>query len=97
VNSTVVVTDDPAACAAVLSPVFCASPQNQLYYQETKGLPNVPTGGLICVNRRDNDIPLEVIEANQNAHDAIKAYLQQNGIAASPWLSYKLVNVQYFP
>jgi hypothetical protein len=39
---------------------------------------------------------VEVVEANQTAHDAIKAYLQQYGIAASPWLSYKLVNVQYF-
>ncbi len=97
VSSTVVVTNDPAACAAVTSPTYCGSPQNQLYYQETNGLVSLPTGGFICVNRRDNDIPLQVIEANKNAHDAIKAYLQQNGVAASPWLSYKLVNVQYFP
>ena len=36
-----------------------------------------------------------MIEANQTAHAAIKAYNRANGIPDSTWLYYKLVNVQY--
>nr|MDP9263863.1 hypothetical protein [Acidobacteriota bacterium] len=38
-----------------------------------------------------------VINANQQAHAAIAAYLKANNILSAPWLFYKLVNVQYYP
>ena len=39
------------------------------------------------------------MEGNEGSreHKAIKAYLQANGIKSTPWLYYKLINVQYFP
>ena len=58
---------------------------------------NTPNAGNICVDRRDHDIPDYVIAANLQAHRAIAAYLQQQGISSAPWLTYKLVNVQYYP
>jgi hypothetical protein len=64
---------------------------------ETLSGTQAPSGGNICVNQRDNDIPSFVINANAQAHAAIAAYLKTNKIASAPWLYYKLVNVQYFP
>jgi hypothetical protein len=58
---------------------------------------NAPSVGNICINKRDNAIPDYIINANMRAHAAIADYLGQSGIAASPWLSYKLINVQYYP
>jgi len=83
----------------VLNPAnasYC-TPGNQIYYINTNGLAGLPTGGPICINYRDNAIPQPIIQANQTAHAAIKAYNQQQGIASSPWLYYKLINVQYVP
>ncbi|MGH9930333.1 MAG: hypothetical protein ACREA9_14055 [Pyrinomonadaceae bacterium] len=79
---------------------YCTSststtPPNQLYYLNSSGQPALPSDGFICVNYRDNSIPQPIIDANQTAHAAIKTYNQANGIGDSPWLYYKLVNVQY--
>jgi hypothetical protein len=88
-----------SSSAQALSPqtVTCTAAQ-QLYYQNIAsgggtGLP----AGQVCIQRRKHDIPPTIITANTAAHAAITAYDQGNGIANSPWLYYKLVNVQYKP
>jgi hypothetical protein len=89
-------TADPSTCVPLATPVYCSSPGMSLYYQN-EDTPQQPSGGPICVNRRDNAIPDYAVAANQQAHAAITASLQANGFSSSPWLTYKLVNVQYFP
>ena len=95
----VILTANPSACQALTPANYCSTPGSELYYRNTAFPPtnNAPSGGSICVDKRDNAIPSEVIAANATAHQAIAAYLKKNGIASAPWLSYKLVNVQYFP
>lgn len=85
------VTLDPANAP------FCdpAAVGSRLFYVNL--LPALPTGGRICINYRDNLIPATIIAANVRAHAAILAYNQANSIPSSPWLYYKLVNVQYRP
>src|SRR5205823_13480092 len=83
-------------------PLYCTAstgtpPAGQLYYLNTTGKTGLPTAGFICVNYRDNQIPQPIIDANQAAHAAMKSYNQMNGISDSPFLYYKLVNVQYVP
>jgi hypothetical protein len=87
------VPDKATYCSASVS----TPPPNQLYYQNSAVRSATPTDGFICVNSRDNSIPDPIIASNQSAHSAIKAYLQANNIPGSPWLSYKLINVQYQP
>ena len=54
--------------------------------------------GPICVNQRTHPIPQTIISVNQAAHNAIKAYNTTNLSGKStPWLFYKLVNVQAAP
>ena len=65
-------------------------------YPKTNGPPEPPETP-IAVDKRQNDIPPEVIAVNQEAHDAISAYNKANGLSDSPWLHYKLVNVQWIP
>lgn len=72
-------------------------PLGQLYYLNAATKTGLPRAGFICVNYRDNPIPQPIIDANQAAHAAMKGYNQTNGIADSPFLNYKLVNVQYMP
>ncbi len=83
------------AAAQYCTPNTSTTPTNQLYYLNSSGQVALPRNGFICVNYRDNFIPQPVIDANKTAHAAIKAYNQTNGISDSPWLYYKLVNVQY--
>jgi len=73
------------------------TPINQLYYLNAAGQTALPSDGFICVNYRDNAIPQPIIDTNHVAHDAIRAYNAANHIPDSPWLYYKLVNVQYQP
>lgn len=98
---SVILTANPATCQALQPANYCSKPGSQLYYHNTPVIPptpnSAPSGGDICVNKRDNAIPSEVIAANSQAHAAIATYLKQNGIPSAPWLTYKLVNVQYFP
>lgn len=101
VTAQVVVTSDPKTCLPIQNPSFCDSPGKRLFYRNENEFmanpPPAPTGGNICVNRRDNDIPQYAIDANKEAHAALAAYFQKNNIATAPWLYYKLVNVQYYP
>jgi hypothetical protein len=97
-SGSVVLTDDPATCEPSMTAQYCGAPGSQLYYRNTKFSPDVqPSNGNICINRRDFAIPDYAIAANKQAHAAIGAYLKQNGVPSAPWLSYKLVNVQYYP
>ena len=72
-------------------------PGDRLFYQENPDKTGLPSGGSICQNFRNNPIPSPVSEVNQAAHQAIQAYNQQNGIDDSPWLYYRLTNVQADP
>jgi hypothetical protein len=76
---------------------YCTSgtmtpPPNRLFYLNTSGLSGLPTGGYICINRRDNDIPPVIIDTNKTAHALI-----QQATTNSVWQYYKLINVQYQP
>jgi hypothetical protein len=85
------------ASAAYCTPSTSTPPAGQLYYLNSAGKTGLPRAGFICVNYRDNPIPQPIIDANNAAHTAMKNYNQSNGIADSPFLYYKLVNVQYMP
>jgi hypothetical protein len=71
-------------------------PANRLYYENTPANTSEPQG-LVYLNRRIHNIPETVIGVNQTAHEAIGAYNQANNLSDSPWLYYKLVNVQWQP
>ena len=83
------------AATQYCTPSTATTPVNQLYYLNTSTQIGLPSRGFVCVNYRDNAIPQPVIEANQTAHAAIRTYNQTQGIPDSPWLYYKLLNVQY--
>jgi hypothetical protein len=85
------------ASANYCTPTTSTTPTGQIYYLNAAGKPALPSAGFVCVNYRDNPIPQAIIDSNQTAHAAIKSYNQANGIADSPFLYYKLVNVQYQP
>jgi hypothetical protein len=95
----VVLTDDPAVCKEDSKADYCSEPGDRLYYRNANfSAPNnQPSGGNICVDQRDYAIPDYVVAANRNAHAAISAYLTKNKIKSAPWLTYKLVNVQFLP
>jgi hypothetical protein len=94
-DGNVILTNEPVRCEVATQVSYCGAPKSQLYYRNEAGA--APHDGNICVNRRDNAIPDDIIKANDTAHKTIKSYLQANSIKSSPWLSYKLVNVQYHP
>jgi len=73
------------------------TPQNNLYFKDNSNDKGLTGGGAICVNRRYQSIPADVIAVNNAAHQAITAYNTANGVANSPWLFYKLVSVQALP
>jgi hypothetical protein len=85
----------PAPTVKAAGP-YCAQPGARLYFHENPKLGTLPSGGNICVNRRWNAIPSGIVTVNVAAHQAISAYLAQSG-GKSPWLYYKLVNVQATP
>ena len=73
----------------------CA-PGSRLYLINSAG--SFTPQGPICVNARAHAIPQEIISVNQAAHAAIKAYNTSNNSGNStPWMYYKLVNVQAQP
>jgi hypothetical protein len=98
---SVIITTDPKTCQPLQNSNYCGAPGSQLYYRNDNhsgaNPPPQPTAGNICVSKRDNAIPDYVISANAQAHAAISAYLNQNSLPSAPWLSYKLINIQYFP
>lgn len=73
-----------------------STPGERLYYSNTTENTAEPQG-LISINKRIHDIPATIIDINETAHQAITAYNASAGLADSPWLYYKLVNVQYQP
>ena len=100
-SGSVILSDDPATGAPAQNPTYSSGTDSKLYYRNTNAMnppPNIaPDGGYISVNNRDNPIPDYVINANVEAHKAIAALLKQSSVPSSPWLYYKLVNVQYYP
>jgi hypothetical protein len=100
ITSQNAVSADPPTPSSVqtLTPATAnsAPPANLLYYVNTPSATSEPQG-FVYVNRRIHSIPEAVIAVNQTAHAAIRAYNQANNLADSPWLYYKLVNVQHQP
>jgi len=92
--------NDPTV-ATVPANTYCTTAgtlgEHRLYYHEISGNTNLPTGGNICVNRRDHAIPAPIVAANILAHQAIKEYQSAQKTNNSPWMYYKLVNVQAYP
>ena len=96
---SVIRTADPTVCQPANVP-YCGAPGSQLYLRNVNAVPPAngePTGGSICINKRENAIPDYVISANTNAHTAMANYFKANNIQSSPWSAYKLINVQYYP
>ena len=89
--------DSPTLPTLNVSGAYCPDTTNVLYYQNESSQSGLPSDGDICVNRRINDIPDTVISVNKAAHNAIMEYNTANHIPSSPWLYYKLVNVQWKP
>lgn len=71
-------------------------PGSRLYYVNTTDAKALPQGK-IALNRREHNIPDDIITVNKYAHGLITNYNAMNNIPSSPWLYYKLVNVQYQP
>lgn len=99
---SVILTANPVTCTPVAKLSYCGAPGKQLFLRNVSVPPpnsrnSEPSGGDICIDKRENGIPDYVIDANTRAHAAIAAYLKQAGIGSAPWLYYKLVNVQYYP
>jgi hypothetical protein len=87
----------PAVTFVNPSDPYCTSPGTRLYFRENPSDSGLPSAGNICVNQRWHPIPPDIIKVNAQAHAAIKTYLGQHGMSDSPWLYYKLVNVQPVP
>ena len=93
-------SSDPTQVAPTVKAAgpYCAKPGARLYFQENPTYGTLPSAGNICVNKRWHDIPSGIVTVNTAAHQAIGAYLAKAGQSPnSPWLFYKLVNVQATP
>jgi hypothetical protein len=77
-------------------PLPCTAIGARLYYRNAVTRKALPEGA-ICVNRRQNPIPAQIISANASAHAALKSYEAAHGGYHSPFEHYKLINVQYVP
>jgi hypothetical protein len=73
---------------------YCRVPGARLFFRENPSFHTLPAAGDICVNTRWHPIPAGIIQTNAIAHASISSY---SGAAGSPWLYYKLVNVQATP
>lgn len=90
---------------------YCTDPGSRMFFREnphyaikvTVGnkvfrFPTLPSGGKICVNSRWRAIPDPIVKLNETAQSMIKAELKKNGITGdSPWLHYRLTNMQSQP
>lgn len=94
---SVILTSNTQTCAPAAAAVYCGHPGSRLYYHNTQGAQPVPSGGNICVNGRENLITGYVIDANKQAHEAISKYIRGHRMRTTPWLYYKLIDVQYVP
>jgi len=71
-------------------------PGKRLYLVNSAG--SFTPQGPMCVNARAHPIPQEIINVNTAAHGAIQTYNKAyNRGKPTPWLYYKLVNVQAKP
>jgi hypothetical protein len=100
--TTPALTSNPASPDPTVSFVnpndpYCGSPGSRLFFRENPADSGLPSGGDICVNRRWHPVSPVIVKVNALAHEAIKSYLGEHGQSDSPWLSYKLVNVQPVP
>jgi hypothetical protein len=68
---------------------------DRLYYLEVTDA--APNAGYICQNHRDHSIPAHIRRVNRSAHNAIEQYIENQGFTDSPFLYYRLVNVQAEP
>jgi len=68
---------------------------DRLYYLELKAA--APNEGFICQNHRDHPIPAHIRRVNRYAHNAIEAYAEDQGFDESPFMYYRLINVQAEP
>ena len=87
--------DGDSPTLTIVGDTFCENIGSRLNYEEVFG--ELPQGGPICQNFRDNPIPDVVIQVNKEAHEAIEEYNLENGIESSVWLHYRLTNVQWAP
>jgi hypothetical protein len=85
----------PTAPSVTANGPYCTDQRDELYYQELGS--QLPNKGPICVNQRNYTIPKPVVAVNSLFHDIIGAYAKSQGFASTPWLHYKLVNVQWVP
>ncbi|TWB23379.1 hypothetical protein FBZ89_102132 [Nitrospirillum amazonense] len=103
-------TDDPQTPKVTAVPAeFCNDTGSRLYFRELPPAPaspsspvrppapGTPVGGNICVNNRYERIPSIIATINQAVHASIKLYNDDHQLKDSPWLHYKLVNVQAVP
>lgn len=89
---------------------FCTDVGKRLYFRELPAVPSAtnphpgkgtPVGGNICVNSRYEPIGNAIAFLNNYFHDQINDYLDRNNVPnttdRTPWIYYKLVNVQTVP
>ena len=76
---------------------YCEAPGKKLFYIEESANTGFPSDGPICQNARTHPLPQAILNANQDAHQAIDEYASDNSIENPVWLYYKLINVQYKP
>ncbi|HEV7371050.1 hypothetical protein [Arenibaculum sp.] len=76
---------------------YCTQPGSRLFFRENPFYGTMPSDGNICVDGRWHAISDDIVAINATAHAAISSYLASNGMTSSPWLYYKLVNVQPAP
>jgi hypothetical protein len=94
-NATSANPATPSSIQSLSPPTANCQPGSRIYYVNT---PNTPTPqGTVCIDKRAHDIPQGVIDVNAAAHASIASYNKSNSIPSSPWLYYKLVNVQFKP
>jgi len=79
----------------IVGNTFCENIGSRIYYDEIFG--ELPQGGPICQDYRQNPIPDVIIQVNNEAHEAIREYNIENGLENSVWEHYRLTNVQYVP
>lgn len=76
---------------------YCTSPGARLFFRENPSYKTMPSQGNICANSRWHAIPQDIVALNAQAHQSIQAALKASGQTTSPWLYYKLINVQATP
>jgi hypothetical protein len=97
VENEIVYQDGDPPTLDIVGDEYCESPEDRLFYIEESDNPGLPSGGPICQNARTHPLPQAILNANQDAHQAIDEYASDNGLENPVWLYYKLINVQYQP